>query len=81
MAKKDDHTDIGSPQTIWPEKDRKNLVDEIDRDQRDEAVNELFDEARDLYWQAGGQFDPQTEEDALKAVMRLCWERWAEPNQ
>lgn len=58
------------------ESKRDDLINEIRRDERDEAVNELFDEAQELYWQAGGTFVEANNEDAIKAVMRLCWERF-----
>lgn len=70
--------DVGFPRTINAEGDRKKLIEEIDRDQREEAVNELFDEAQDIFWQAGGSSFDLQETDAIKAVMRLCWERWAQ---
>lgn len=73
------HDDIGQPRTTNLE-DRKKLCNQIDRDQRDEAVRELEDEARELYWQAGGSiqqsFWSAEGDDAIRAVMRLCWERW-----
>jgi hypothetical protein len=55
-------------------------IDQVDREQRDAAVDELFDEARNIYWQSGGQLDRETEENSIKAIMKLCWERWAEIN-
>ena len=76
MASKDD---LGRLMGSYDEKaDSKKLHAEIDRDQRNEAVNELYDEAQDIFWQAGGiGFASQETEDAIKAVMQLCWERWA----
>lgn len=75
--------DIGFPQGCSPSK-RDDLLNQIDRDQRDEAVLELFDEARDLYWQAGGSvqsgFFSEEGDDAIRAVMKLCWERWCGEN-
>ncbi len=63
---------------------QEDLARQIDRDQRDEAVLELFDEARELYWQAGGSIQPgffsEEGDDAIRAVMKLCWERWAGNN-
>lgn len=68
------HDDIGTPTGGGS---REALIKEIDRDQRNEAVDELFDEARDLYWQAGGAgLTCQETDDSIKAIMRLCWERW-----
>lgn len=69
------HDDVGFPQGCSPTK-RDDLIKQIDRDQRDEAVAELFDEAQDIFWQAGGPSYDLQESDAIKAVMRLCWERW-----
>lgn len=73
------HDDINQPRTSNLN-DRDKLCDQIDRDQRDEAVLELFDEARDLYWQAGGSIQPgffsEEGDGAIRAVMKLCWERW-----
>lgn len=63
---------------------QEDLASQIDRDQRDEAVTELYDEARELYWQAGGSvqhgFWSAEGDDAIRAVMKLCWERWAGNN-
>lgn len=74
------HDDIGCPRGCAPSK-RDDLIQQIDRDQRDEAVRELYDEARELYWQAGGSvqhgFWSEEGDSAIQAVMRLCWERWA----
>lgn len=74
------HDDIGYPKTINPDGHRNDLCDQIDRDQRDEAVRELYDEASELYWQAGGSvqqgFWSEEGDNAIQAVMRLCWERW-----
>ena len=71
------HDDIGTP---TGGADRSSLIKQIDRDQRDEAVRELYDEARELYWQAGGSvqhgFWSEEGDTAIQAVMRLCWERW-----
>lgn len=73
--------DIGKPAGFDRDKARKDLISQLDRDERDEAVRELYEEARELYWQAGGSvqhgFWSEEADDAIQAVMRLCWEHWA----
>lgn len=70
------HEDIGYPKTTNPEGHRDDLLAQIDRDQRDEAVAEMYDEAVDIYWQASDSLTPDIDEEGLKAVLRLAWERW-----
>lgn len=71
------HDDIGYPHALDDKKMRKDLIDQIDRDQRDEAVHELSDEAWELYLEASGSVVEHDERAGIEAVMKLCWERWS----
>lgn len=49
---------------------------EEQKEEREGAVDELFDDAQMIFWQAGGSAIELQHPDAIKAVMRLCWETW-----
>jgi hypothetical protein len=69
--------DIGEPMLIDRKGKREELCQQVLRDERDEAVEEILVECLDIYYQAGGaEPDTQVTEDAIRAALKLAWERW-----
>lgn len=71
------HDDIGYPHAPDSEGQRTALCAEIDRDARNEAVEELYERAADIYYQAAeSSVCCNVDEAGLKAALRLAWEAW-----
>ena len=69
-TKKDD---IGEPSLG----ERARLLNEIEKDERDDDVEALFDEAKEMYADSTDSFTAmKLDDEALRNVMRLCWEEW-----
>jgi hypothetical protein len=70
------HDDIGTPLVTNPNA-RVDLCAEIDRDARNEAVEELYEQAAEIYYQASeSTVCCNVDEAGLKAALRLAWEAW-----
>lgn len=58
--------------------EREKLLSEIEKDERDDDVEDLFEEAKEMYADSTDSFTAmKLDDEALRNVMRLCWEAWA----